>query len=258
MGSIPNGKSKTSKVSKISKKSVSSKKVPMVLNKKTTIKKNKKIVVKSTDRGNNPHSRETSQTSKRERIGLKPKSIQKGMSKIPSKSNKVKSLEPAIVVSKAKTAKVVIKPQSKKDLEKKDKGVVLKKPEELINENDEYMNPKYRVYFHKILLDWKTQLIEGMKKTIYHMQNDSASFSDPNDKASQEEEFSLELHARVRDQESIRRIDGALERLKNNEYGYCDACGIDIGIKRLKASPTANLCIDCKTVEEVIKKSSVG
>ncbi len=89
------------------------------------------------------------------------------------------------------------------------------------------------------------------------MQNDSISFSDPSVKASQEEEFSLELNTRDRDQKSIRDINSALERLKHNDYGYCEACGVNIGIKRLKARPTANLCIDCKTVEEVIKKTSV-
>ncbi len=151
----------------------------------------------------------------------------------------------------------IIKRQANKNSEEKAEIAVPDKKEELINENEEYMNLKHVAYFHKILSDWKTQLSEGIKKTILQMQNDSVSFSDPTDKATQEEEFSLELHARGRDHKAIRDIERALERLKHNDYGYCDACGIEIGLKRLQASPTANLCIDCKTVEETIKKTSV-
>jgi DnaK suppressor protein len=121
--------------------------------------------------------------------------------------------------------------------------------------NEEYMNESQREHFQQILLDWKKRLEEEIEHTITHMQNEHLNLPDPNDRASQEEEFSLELRTRDRESKLLRKIGKALKRLANDDYGYCDSCGVEIGIRRLEARPTAELCIDCKQLEEQREKS---
>jgi len=118
-------------------------------------------------------------------------------------------------------------------------------------EGEEYMNASQEEHFSKILNAWKRSLMEEVDRTVHHMQDDASNFPDPNDRATQESEFSLELRARDRERKLIKKIDEALDRLENHEYGYCEACGIEIGIRRLEARPTATLCIDCKTLDEI-------
>ncbi|OYT94728.1 MAG: RNA polymerase-binding protein DksA, partial [Pseudomonas sp. PGPPP3] len=91
-------------------------------------------------------------------------------------------------------------------------------------------------------------------RTVHHMQDEAANFPDPADRASQEEEFSLELRARDRERKLIKKIDETLQLIDDNEYGWCDSCGVEIGIRRLEARPTATLCIDCKTLAEIREK----
>jgi DnaK suppressor protein len=119
---------------------------------------------------------------------------------------------------------------------------------------EEYMNDAQVAHFRNILLTWKKELMEEVDRTVHHMQDDAANFPDPNDRATQESEFSMELRARDRERKLIKKIDEALEHLDNNEYGYCEACGVEIGVKRLEARPTANLCIDCKILDEIREK----
>ncbi|MFS6991948.1 RNA polymerase-binding protein DksA, partial [Escherichia coli] len=88
---------------------------------------------------------------------------------------------------------------------------------------------------------------EEVDRTVHHMQDEAANFPDPADRASQEEEFSLELRARDRERKLIKKIDETLQLIEDEEYGWCDSCGVEIGIRRLEARPTATLCIDCKT-----------
>lgn len=120
--------------------------------------------------------------------------------------------------------------------------------------NEEYMNASQRTHFRKVLLSWKRDLLEEMERTVHHMQDEAANFPDPNDRATQEEEFSLELRARDRERKLIKKIDETISRIDNNDYGYCDACGVEIGVSRLEARPTATLCIDCKTIDEIREK----
>ncbi len=119
---------------------------------------------------------------------------------------------------------------------------------------EEYMNEAQVAHFRNILLSWKKELMEEVDRTVHHMQDDAANFPDPNDRATQESEFSMELRARDRERKLIKKIDEALEHLDDNEYGYCEACGVEIGVKRLEARPTANLCIDCKILDEIREK----
>jgi len=113
------------------------------------------------------------------------------------------------------------------------------------------MNDRQLEHFRQILLAWKRELMEEVDRTVHHMQDEAGNFPDPNDRATQEEEFSLELRTRDRERKLIRKIDEALKRIEDREYGYCESCGIEIGIRRLEARPTATLCIDCKTLDEV-------
>ena len=119
---------------------------------------------------------------------------------------------------------------------------------------EEYMNENQREHFRRILLAWKKQLMEEVDRTLHHMQDDAANFPDPNDRATQESEFTLELRARDRERKLIRKIDEALAAIDNSEYGYCESCGVEIGIRRLEARPTATLCIDCKVLDEIREK----
>lgn len=121
--------------------------------------------------------------------------------------------------------------------------------------DEDYMNLHQREHFRKILILWKRQLMEEVDRTVHHMQDDASNFADPNDRATQEEEFSLELRTRDRERKLIKKIDEALKSIDENEYGYCEACGVEIGIQRLEARPTATLCIDCKTIDEIKEKT---
>jgi DnaK suppressor protein len=112
-------------------------------------------------------------------------------------------------------------------------------------------------HFRQLLWNWRAELMEEVDRTVSHMKDEAANFPDPADRASQEEEFSLELRTRDRERKLIKKIDSTLELIENDDYGYCDACGVEIGIRRLEARPTATLCVDCKTLAE-IKEKQIG
>ncbi|QKQ28226.1 RNA polymerase-binding protein DksA [Candidatus Reidiella endopervernicosa] len=116
------------------------------------------------------------------------------------------------------------------------------------------MNDDHVEHFRDLLMIWKHELMEEVDRTMHHMQDDAANYPDPNDRATQEEEFSLELRTRDRERKLIKKIDESLENLEAGDYGYCESCGIEIGVRRLEARPTATLCIDCKTLDEIREK----
>ena len=122
---------------------------------------------------------------------------------------------------------------------------------------EEYMNDDQVSHFRAILEGWKVELMEEVDRTVHHMQDDAANFPDPNDRATQEEEFTLELRTRDRERKLTKKINQSLDDLDSGDYGYCESCGTDIGIRRLEARPTANLCIDCKTLDEIREKNRV-
>lgn len=123
---------------------------------------------------------------------------------------------------------------------------------------EEYMNEKQIEHFRKILGAWRDQLRTEVDRTLNHMQDEAANFPDPVDRASQEEEFSLELRNRDRERRLIKKIEKTLQKLEDDDFGYCDHCGVEIGIRRLEARPTADLCIDCKTLAELKEKQMAG
>lgn len=119
---------------------------------------------------------------------------------------------------------------------------------------EEYMNPRQLAHFRTILNDMKRGLSQDIDRTVHTMQDEATIFADPNDRASQESDMSLELRNRDRERKLIKKIDETIARIDASEYGYCDSCGIEIGLKRLEARPTATLCIDCKTLDELREK----
>jgi DnaK suppressor protein len=119
---------------------------------------------------------------------------------------------------------------------------------------EEYMNAKQLAHFRKILEAWKAELSQDIDTTIHSMQDEATVFADPNDRATQESDMALELRNRDRERKLIKKIDETIAKIDAGDYGYCDSCGVEIGIERLQARPTASLCIDCKTLEEIKEK----
>jgi DnaK suppressor protein len=130
------------------------------------------------------------------------------------------------------------------------KGIEPYKPKK----GEEYMSPKQQEHFRSILMAWRQALLDEVDRTVRHMRDEPGNFADPNDMATQEEEFALELRARDRERKLIRKIEDTLKLIQDGEYGFCEACGVEIGLRRLEARPTATLCVDCKTLEEIKEK----
>lgn len=119
---------------------------------------------------------------------------------------------------------------------------------------ENYMSSKQLAHFRKMLEGIKTELGQDIDRTVHTMQDEATVFADPNDRASQESDMTLELRNRDRERKLIRKIDETIAKIDSGEYGFCDSCGIEIGLKRLEARPTATLCIDCKTLDEIREK----
>ena len=120
--------------------------------------------------------------------------------------------------------------------------------------SEEYMSDAMLQHFRDILNAWKRELMEEVDRTVHHMQDEAANFPDPNDRATQESEFSLELRTRDRERKLIKKIDSSIRHIDADDYGFCETCGVEIGVRRLEARPTADQCIDCKTLDEIREK----
>ena len=123
---------------------------------------------------------------------------------------------------------------------------------------EEYMSEGQLAHFTEILEAWKMELMSEVDRTVDHMKDEAANFPDPADRATQEEEFSLELRTRDRERKLIKKIDDTLDLISSGEYGYCETCGVEIGLRRMEARPTATQCIDCKSLDEIKEKQTRG
>jgi len=123
---------------------------------------------------------------------------------------------------------------------------------------EEYMSEGQIKHFTEILDAWKIELMSEVDRTVDHMKDEAANFPDPADRATQEEEFSLELRTRDRERKLIKKIDDTMALMSSGEYGYCDTCGVEIGLRRMEARPTATQCIDCKSLDEIKEKQTRG
>ncbi len=125
-----------------------------------------------------------------------------------------------------------------------------------MGKKEEYMSEPMKDHFRALLNSWRSELMQEVDRTVDHMKDDASNFADPNDRATQEEEFALELRTRDRERKLIRKIGKTLDRVDEDDYGWCDQCGIEVGVRRLEARPTADLCIDCKTLDEIREKQT--
>jgi DnaK suppressor protein len=119
---------------------------------------------------------------------------------------------------------------------------------------EQYMNASQRAHFKAMLEQLKAELSQEIERTVHTMQDEATIFADPSDRATQESDMALELRNRDRERKLIKKINETIQKIELDEYGYCNSCGAEIGLKRLEARPTASLCIDCKTIEEVREK----
>ena len=171
-------------------------------------------------------------------------SAKKTVKKAPAK----KIVKKKAVTKKTKQSKVVAKISNNKS------KIAPYKPKK----KEKYMSAAMKRHFVAVLLLWREHLKEEMQKTFDHLRTKGETFADPVDRASQEEEFSFELRTRDRERKLINKIAVSLELIKQDEYGWCESCGDEIGIKRLEARPTATHCIDCKTLDEIKEKQLSG
>lgn len=214
---------KTNSKKTVTKKKVSKKKVSKV-SKKTVTKKKSTVKKKTT-------------TKKKVASKKKAASAKKASTKsTATKKNKGKMTKVTELKTKQATSKTkrIIAPYQEK------KG-------------EEYMSQEQLEHFRGILLNWKHQLIEEADKTVHHMQEEAANFADPSDRATQEEEFGLELRTRDRERKLLRKINAALSRIEDGSYGYCEDTGEEIGVRRLEARPVATLCLEAQQRREMAK-----
>jgi len=184
--------------------------------------------------------------------------VKKAAAKAPAKKA-AKKAAPAKTATKKAPAKAAAKPKKaaakkaspKKSSNSKLIGGIAPYREK---KGENYMGNDQKDHFRGLLNTWKAELMEEVDRTVTHMKDEAANFPDPADRATQEEEFSLELRTRDRERKLIKKIDSTLELIEQDDYGYCEACGIEIGVQRLEARPTATLCIDCKTLAEIKEK----
>jgi DnaK suppressor protein len=127
-------------------------------------------------------------------------------------------------------------------------------PPYVAKKGEEYMNKKQLAHFRNILVALKLELSQDIDRTVHTMQDEATVFADPNDRASQESDMALELRNRDRERKLIKKIEETIAKIESQDYGYCESCGVEIGLKRLEARPTATLCIDCKTLDELREK----
>lgn len=240
---------KTKKAVK-AKKAVSKKLVEKTV--KTPKAKSSKVAKPSKVASTSPKAK-TSKTGKSTTNRVAQKKISKSKAEIVAK--KVTTTKP-----KTKTTKSIKKP-SRKAVKTMTETIQKTTPETAeglmpyqIKQGEEYMSPNMLQHFRDILNLRKQQLMEEVDSTVIHMKEEAASYPDPLDRAAQEEGFNLELRTRDRERRLIKKIEQALDMIDDGEYGYCEDCGAEIGVRRLEARPTADKCIDCKTFEEIREK----
>ena len=191
---------------------------------------------------------------------------------MPAKKTVKKVINKKTPAKKAAAKKAPAKKAAvKKDIAKKTPAKKLKKQDKyeeaqllasikpyVLKKNEKYMNAKQQKHFQDILGSWKDQLQLEQDRTADKIQKNVSHFPDESDRATHEEEFTLELRTRERERRLLSKISESIEDLKSDDYGYCASCGIEIGIRRLEARPTATRCIDCKTIEEIHERQQYG
>ncbi|MBT8141893.1 MAG: RNA polymerase-binding protein DksA [Gammaproteobacteria bacterium] len=234
---------------KTSKKKVARKSSKKKATKKKTAKKKvakKKTAKRKTSAKKKVTKKATSKKSASKKTTGKKTTAKKAANKYTAPTKVAVARVRAVKPEKRKKNADALKPSSFGPIH----GVDPYKPKR----GEAYMSSDMQNHFRDVLHAWKRDLMEEVDRTMDHMQDDAANFPDPSDRATQESEFSLELRTRDRERKLLKKINGSLEDLSLGDYGYCEACGIEIGLRRLEARPTAGLCIDCKTLDEIREK----
>ncbi len=233
-------------------KKKSSKKVAKKASKKVAKKVMASGVSKKTTANKATKAKKVASVSKKKAT---KKTTKKVANKVTKKVSKKASSTKAIKPVAKKTSKKVTKKASKKTVSSDNliHGIEPYK----IKAREKYMSPAQTQHFRDILLAWKTNLLDEVSRTIHLMQDENINHPDPNDRASQETDMSLELRNRDRERKLLKKIDSTIIRVDNDDYGWCDRCGIEIGIRRLEARPTAELCVDCKTLNEIKERQMI-
>lgn len=222
---------------KTSKKVTAAKKKAKTVRKKTS----KKAAAKTaTTRGAGNKTKKKKSTAKKSAPAARKKTAGKTAGKTKAKT-------------KAKTSRRRVSEPSLHTAHSVIPGIAPYKP----GKNEEYMNETQHDHFREILEAWRSQLVSDITRTISSMQDESINHPDPTDRATQETDMSLELRSRDRERKLIKKIDDTIQRIDEDDYGYCDNCGVEIGIARLEARPTATLCIDCKTLDEIRERQMI-
>ena len=206
-----------------------------------------------------PKKADTKKTTAKKTTSKKTKLKKSSTKKIASKKTSVKKKKAQVKKSSAKKLPAK-RTATKKTTVKKSTAKKRTSPISSYKgrKGEKYMSAAMKKHFNAVLIDWREHLKEEMQKTFDHLKNKGESYADPIDRASQEEEFAFELRTRDRERKLINKIAASLEQIKQDDYGYCYACGIEIGVKRLEARPTATHCIDCKTLDEIKEKQLGG
>ncbi len=206
-----------------------------------------------------PKKADTKKTTAKKTTSKKTKLKKSSTKKIASKQTSVKNKKAQVKKSSAKKSPAK-RNSTKKTTVKKSTAKKRTSPISSYKgrKGEKYMSAAMKKHFNAVLIDWREHLKEEMQKTFDHLKNKGESYADPIDRASQEEEFAFELRTRDRERKLINKIAASLEQIKQDDYGYCYACGIEIGVKRLEARPTATHCIDCKTLDEIKEKQLGG
>ena len=239
----------------IAKKVVAKKKAPV---KKVVAKKKpaaKKVVVKKVA----PKKVAAKKVIAKKVVAKKKAPVKKVVAKKKPVAKKVapKKVAAKKVVAKKPIPAKIVPLKSKKVVSSSQKGLKQFRAYEA-KKGENYMSKSQLNHFRTILNEWKTELSQDIDRTVHTMQDELTSYADPNDRASQESDMALELRNRDRERKLIKKIDETLRNIESQDYGYCTGCGEEIGLKRLEARPTATLCIDCKTLDEIREKQMAG
>lgn len=257
-------KKSTTKKKVVKKKAVSKRKAPA--KKKPSKKKvaKKKVAKKAATRKKAAKKVSKKKVAKK-KVAKKPAAKKKAAKKVVKKVSKKKPAAKKKAVSKKRPPMKKKVPTTKAAARKvparrvKPKGDVLSGPIHGISpykprRGEEYMSDKQLEHFRDILGAWKSELMHEVDRTVHHMQDEAANFPDPNDRATQESEFGLELRTRDRERKLLRKIDSALIRIDEGSYGFCDETGEEIGLKRLEARPVATLCLEAQERRELAER----
>ena len=247
---------KTASKKKVTRKKVAKKKVAKNPSKK---KVSKKKVTKKKAAKKKVSKKKVAKKKVTKKKAAKKKVTRKAVSRKKASKKKTASKKRPAVKKKVPAGRPAARTLPARKTKSRSRGDVLTGPIHGIDpykpkRGEEYMSDAQLKHFHKILSAWKRELMYEVDRTVHHMQDEAANFPDPNDRATQESEFGLELRTRDRERKLLRKIDSALARIDDGSYGFCDETGEEIGLKRLEARPVATLCLEAQERRELAER----